>query len=167
MFTQGQTFLERAFLPAVTMLLVLTTARSASPAALSGSLRTTTAPPASNLSLTTQITTTANMEDPLVKRLHTPCATEYSAYCGNGGTCMIPQDSNKPSCICAPSHGGPRCLDFSEVTYSLPEMEEVIAITFGVIMVILILAVVISCCAYKRCVKSAPLIKSSSSETSV
>ncbi|XP_072243039.1 epigen [Leuresthes tenuis] len=163
MFTQRRTYLEKAFLSAVTVLLLLTT--DGQSAVLSNSPQTSTAPPVSNSSLTTQIT--GNMEEPRVQRIHRSCGSEHSTYCGNGGQCMLPQDSEKPSCICTSSYSGPRCMHFSDRTYTPPELEEVIAISFGVIMVIFLVLIVIYCCAYKRCVKSAPLIKSASSETSV
>ncbi|XP_073321622.1 epigen [Pagrus major] len=107
------------------------------------------------------------MEEPLVLRSHRSCGSEYANWCENGGTCMFPQDSDKPSCICTSSYGGNRCMFFTDHTYSLPEVEQLIAIIFGVAMLISVLIIIIYCCAYKRCKKSAQLIKSAPSESSV
>ncbi|XP_028270277.1 epigen [Parambassis ranga] len=156
MFTQGQTYLQRAFFSAAAVLLLLTqTGQSV--------LLTTAAP---NATLTTQLSN-SSVAEPQVQRVHRSCESEHENFCQNGGKCIYPQDSEKPFCICAASYSGQRCMFFTESTRTQPEWEELIGISFGVIMVIILLAILIYCCAYKRCKKSAPLIKSVPSETSV
>lgn len=34
-----------------------------------------------------------------VMHLYTPCGSDYTHYCGNGGQCIFPQDTEKPSCM--------------------------------------------------------------------
>ncbi|GAA6226464.1 epigen-like [Lates japonicus] len=165
MFTQRQTYLHNALFPAVAVLLLLATVGQS--AVLTDNLLTTAAP-LSDSALTTQLNN-SSMEEPRVQRTHKSCGSEHENYCENGGECMYPQDSDKPSCICKSPYSGARCLfyDPSKPTRSLPEIEQLIGIIFGVVMVVLILAIIIYCIAYRRCVKSAPLIKSAPSETSV
>ncbi|CAJ1069239.1 epigen [Xyrichtys novacula] len=128
--------------------------------------QTTEAPALSNLSLTTQLSN-STMEGPRVLRLHRSCGDEHANFCENGGECMFPQDSDKPFCICPSTHSGTRCLFFSDNSRSLPELEQLIGISFGVLMLLIVLGIIFYFCAYKRCIKSAPLIKSAPSETSV
>ncbi|XP_026198951.1 epigen [Anabas testudineus] len=158
MFTQRQTYLRNGLLSSVAALLLLTTAGQS--AVLTNDLQTTVTAP------TTQ-PDNSTMETPVVLPLHRPCGGEHEKYCENGGKCMYPQDSDKPSCICTPLYSGPRCLFFSDQSHSEPELEKLIGISFGVAMLIMALAIIIYCYASKRCVKSAPLIKSAPSETSV
>ncbi|XP_036955103.1 epigen [Acanthopagrus latus] len=165
MFTQRQTHLENALLSAVAVLLLLLTPPGQS-ATLSDELQTTAAPTLSGTAPTTQ-PNNSSMEEPLVLRSHKPCGSEHANWCENGGTCMFPQDSDKPSCICTSSYTGHRCMFVSDLTHTLPESEQLIAISCGVAMLISVLAVIIYCCACKRCKKSAPLIKSAPSESSV
>ncbi|XP_008286353.1 epigen [Stegastes partitus] len=161
MFTQRQTYLERGLLA---VMLLLTTAGQC--AVLTNSLQTTTTPPPSDSPLTTQLSN-STMEEPRVLHLHTPCGDGYESFCGNGGTCIFPQDSKKPSCICTSSYSGQRCMFFTEPMRTLPELEQLIGISFGVIMLVVLLGVLLYCCVRKRCMKSAPLIKSAPSEISV
>ncbi|KAM8760049.1 epigen-like [Acanthopagrus schlegelii] len=165
MFTQRQMHLENALLSAVAVLLLLLTPPGQS-ATLSDELQTTAAPTLSGSAPTTQ-PDNSSMEEPLVLRSHKPCGSEHVNWCENGGTCMFPQDSDKPSCICTSSYTGHRCMFVSDLTHTLPESEQLIAISCGVAMLISVLAVIIYCCACKRCKKSAPLIKSAPSESSV
>ncbi|XP_044053898.1 epigen [Siniperca chuatsi] len=164
MFMQRQTYLEKALLSALTVLLLLTTAGQS--AVLGDNLQTTAAPALSNLPLSTQLNN-SSMEEPQVLRSHRSCGSEHENYCENGGECMYPQDNDKPFCICTSSYSGPRCLFFSDHTRTLPELEELIGISFGVVMLFFVLAIIIYCFAYKRCIKSAPLMKSAPSESSV
>lgn len=53
-------------------------------------------------------------------------------------------------CSCTPLYSGPRCLFFSDHTRSQPELEKLIGITFGVIMLITALAIMMYCFASKR-----------------
>lgn len=54
-------------------------------------------------------------------------------------------------CSCPSAYSGTRCHFFSPVeTYAPPELEKLIGITFGVMMLIVILAIVFYCCAYKK-----------------
>ncbi|KAG7489840.1 epigen-like [Solea senegalensis] len=143
------------------LLLLTTTGQSAT---VTDNLQTTASP---LTSLTTQLNN-SDTEEPQVLSIHRSCEDEHEGYCENGGQCMYPQDSEKPSCICTSSYHGPRCLFLIEPTQSRPELEKVIGITFGVLMLILILAIVMYCFAYRKCIKSsAPLIKAAPSETSV
>uniref|UniRef100_A0A3Q1F142 Epithelial mitogen homolog (mouse) n=1 Tax=Acanthochromis polyacanthus TaxID=80966 RepID=A0A3Q1F142_9TELE len=153
------------FLPALlfAVLLLLTSAGHSDSAVL----QTTATPPLpSDSPLTTQLSN-SSMEGPRVQFLHTPCGSDHDNFCSNGGQCVFPQDSVEPSCICTSSYGGPRCMFITEETYVLPEIEELIAIGFGVVMLIFFLAILIYCIALKRCRESAPLIKSAPSEISV
>ncbi|XP_040898594.1 epigen [Toxotes jaculatrix] len=164
MFTLRQTYLEKACFSAAAVLLLLTTTGQS--AVLTDSVQTTATPPVTNSSLTTQLNN-STVEEPLVLSLHRSCGSEHDKYCENGGECMYPQDSDKPFCICKSSYSGPRCLFFSEPTHTLPELEQVIGISFGAVMLIFILAIMIYCFTSRRCVKSAPLIKSAPSNISV
>ncbi|XP_076010009.1 epigen-like [Genypterus blacodes] len=152
---------ENSFFSAVAVLLLLfiTVGQSA---ALSVSLQ-----PTPTTAVTDSWTTArpnSSMEEPLALRSHTPCAKEYDAYCANGGQCMYPQDNNKPSCICQPSYHGPRCLVTSlESSGTVSHCEQVIAISVGVALLILGLAIIAYCCIHKRCSKKLPLIKPASS----
>lgn len=57
-------------------------------------------------------------------------------------------------CSCASSYTGHRCMFTSDLTRTLPESEQLIAISCGVAMLISVLAVIIYCCAYKRWVSA-------------
>ncbi|XP_041854679.1 epigen-like [Melanotaenia boesemani] len=160
-----ETILHKAIPTAGMVLLLLTTAVQS--AVLSNDVQTTAAPPVSNSSLTTHIVN-SSVEEPRVWRLvKMSCGETYKEFCGNGGQCMFPQDSDKPSCICKPPYSGPRCMVFTDLTRTVPNLDKVIGISFGAIMLITLVTIIAYCCAYKRCVKSAPLIKSAPSETSV
>ncbi|XP_076587662.1 epigen [Chaetodon auriga] len=158
MFSQRQTYLEKALLSAVAVLLLLTTAGQT---AMTDDLQTTPTPALSNSALTTELIN-SSVEEGRVLRSHRSCGSEHANYCENGGECMYPQDSDQPSCICKPSYSGQRCLFFSVTgnTHTKPEVEQLIAISFGVAMFILVLFGIIYCFVYKRCIKSAKLIKS-------
>ncbi|XP_020499572.3 epigen [Labrus bergylta] len=164
MFTQRQTNMEKVVLSAATVLILLTSAGNS--AMLSDILLTTKTPALSNSSLTTLISNDS-MEEPRVLHSHKPCGSEDENYCENGGKCMFPQDSEKPFCICTSSYSGPRCLFFLDNSRSLADLEGLMGIIFGVLMLIIFLAILFYCFAYKRCIKSAPLIKSAPSESSV
>ncbi|XP_061586064.1 epigen-like [Cololabis saira] len=160
MFMLTQTNLQKALVSAVTVLLLLIAPGQ------SEDLQATAAPLVLNSSLTTG-PSNSSMEKPKVQALHLPCGSEHDAYCANGGQCMYPQDSNKPSCICTDSYSGPRCMVPSALTHSQPGLEKVIAITFGVIMVVCILAIIILRCVYKKCVKETPLKTKAMTQTLV
>nr|XP_046244002.1 epigen [Scatophagus argus] len=166
MFRQRQTQLEKAVLSAVAVLLLLTAAGQS--AVLTDNPQTTAAPALSNSAPTTQLSN-SSMEEPEVLRSHRSCRAEHANYCENGGQCMYPQDSDKPSCICTHSYGGHRCLFLivSDHTTKPADTEQLIAICFGVVMLIFALIIIAFCLARKKCMKSAPLIKSAPSETSV
>ncbi|XP_075889469.1 epigen [Nelusetta ayraudi] len=161
MFTLGQTLLRRGLLSALALLLLTTAGRSA---VLTDHLQTTAAPALS--ALTTELFNTT-MEEPKVQRSYRPCGDEHTDYCKNDGQCIIPQDADKPACICTASYSGDRCLFVSDQTRTTGDVHEVIAITMGILMLALALAVIILCCVHKKCKKSAPLIKSAPSESSV
>ncbi|XP_034728664.1 epigen isoform X1 [Etheostoma cragini] len=160
MVTQSQKYLENALLAAVAALLLLTAAGQS--AILPDELQTTATPALLNSSLLTQLNI-SSMGKPRLLGLHRACRSEHEKYCENGGECMYPQDSDKPSCICTSSYTGPRCLFFNDRTHTLPELEQLIAIIFGVAMLIIVLAIIIFCLAYNRCIKLAPLIKAAPS----
>ncbi|XP_070760561.1 epigen-like [Enoplosus armatus] len=164
MFAQRQTHLEKALHSALMALLLLTTA--AQSALLTDSLQTTAAPDLSNSSLTTQLSN-STMEEPRVLRSHSSCGSEHENYCENGGECMYPQDNDQPFCICTSRYSGLRCHFFIDPSRTLPELEQLIAISFGVLMLFFVLAIIIYCFVYKKCIKSTPLIKSAPSESSV
>ncbi|XP_045891913.1 epigen [Micropterus dolomieu] len=146
------------------MLLLFTTVGKS--AMLTDNLQTTAAPALSNSSLSTQLNNNS-MEEPMVLRSHRSCGSEHVNYCENGGECMYPQDNDQPFCICKSSYSGHRCLFFSERSHTLPELEQLIGIIFGVVILFFVLAIIIYCFASKRCKKSVPLIKSAPSELSV
>ncbi|XP_051279136.1 epigen-like [Dicentrarchus labrax] len=164
MFTQRQTHLEKVFLSAVASLLLLTPEGQS--AILTDNLQTTATPALSNSTLTTQLNN-SSIEELLIMRSHRPCGSTDENFCGNGGKCIYPQDNDEPSCICPPSYTGQRCMFFTEHTHSLPELEQMIAISFGIFMLIAVLAIIIYCIAYKKCIKSAPIIKSAPSKSPV
>ncbi|XP_041644388.1 epigen [Cheilinus undulatus] len=164
MITQRQTNTGRALLSAAAVLLLLTSAGQS--AVLSDILQTTETPSLPDMTVTTEINN-SSVEGPRVLRSHRSCGSEHENYCENGGQCMYPQDSDKPFCICTSSYSGTRCLFFADNTRTKPELEQLIGIIFGVVMLIIALAILFYCFAYKRCVKSAPLIKSAPSESSV
>ncbi|XP_069563990.1 epigen [Brachyistius frenatus] len=159
MFTQRHAHLQTALLSALAVQLLLTTAGQSAAV-------TSETTPLSNASLDTTQLGNGGEEEPRVLHSHRSCGGEHDDYCGNDGKCMYPQDSDKPFCICTSSYGGPRCL-LIQPALSLPEVERVIGITAGVFMLILLLAIITYCCACKRGTKSAPLIKSAPSATSV
>uniref|UniRef100_A0A3B4WL32 Epithelial mitogen homolog (mouse) n=1 Tax=Seriola lalandi dorsalis TaxID=1841481 RepID=A0A3B4WL32_SERLL len=133
---------------AVAVLLLLTTAGQS--AVVTDNLQTTATPLLSNASLTTELNNSKCLQWSLLLRSHRSCGSEHENYCENGGECMYPQDSDKPFCICTSSYSGTRCLFFSDHTYSLPELEQLIGISFGVVMLIIILAIMIYCFAQRR-----------------
>ncbi|KAM9391975.1 epigen-like [Pholidichthys leucotaenia] len=165
MSTQRQMYQEKARGCVAAVLLFLMTAGRP---AVANDDRSTTETPLSNSSLTTQFSN-SSVELPKVLRSHRPCGSEHDTYCSNGGMCMFPQDSDKPSCICKAFYSGRRCMIYADDTGSStsPQLEKLIGIIIGVLMVIVVLAVLFYCFAYKRCIKSAPLIKSAPSESSV
>uniref|UniRef100_A0A3Q3ICS1 EGF-like domain-containing protein n=1 Tax=Monopterus albus TaxID=43700 RepID=A0A3Q3ICS1_MONAL len=119
------------------LLLLLTTAGQST--ALTHSPQTTETPLLSNVF----------MDSALVMHSHRPCRSEHENYCENGGECMYPQDNDKPFCICTSSYSGPRCLFFNGHTRSLPEIEQLIGISIGVVMLIFLLAIAIYCFAHQ------------------
>ncbi|KAG8011846.1 Proheparin-binding EGF-like growth factor, partial [Nibea albiflora] len=138
-----------ALLSAVVVLLLLTTAGQC--AMLTDDLQITATPDLSNSTLTPQMDT-STMEGPRVLRSHRPCSSEHANYCHNGGECMFPQDSVEPSCICTPAYNGPRCMYIVGHIKTAPQLEKMIGLTFGVIMFILVLAIVMYFLAYKNLV---------------
>ncbi|XP_070820003.1 epigen-like [Chaetodon trifascialis] len=144
-------------LSAVAVLLLVTTVGQT---AMTDDLQTTPTPALSNSVLTTELIN-SSVEEVRVLRSHRSCGSEYANYCENGGTCIYPQDTNKPFCNCTPPYKGHRCLffDVTDNTRTKPEVEQLIAIGFGVAMFILVLAAITCCFVYKRCIKSAKLIK--------
>lgn len=164
MFVLRQTCLRKA--PAFTVAVLLLLATRGKSEMLSDSTLTTASPFLSNLSLTDQAVN-SSMGEPKVGLFGTPCGEENKNFCLNGGKCIYPQDSNKPSCICSTLHDGIRCENPIGFTYKPLGAEKVIAIIFGLIMVFIILGLAVCCFVRKRCVKSAPLIKAAASETSV
>ncbi|KAM9859035.1 epigen [Aulostomus maculatus] len=159
MLAQRQTYLKMGISFLILLLL-----------ATSGQSAQTTTPPAVPDSSPTALLNDSSVEEPVVLRLHSSCRSEHENYCGNGGQCMYPQDSEKPSCICPPSFNGPRCLFVIEITGVVSEAplaaEQLITIIFGVLIVLFILAVM-GCCIFKRCKKSTQLKKSEPCEMSV
>ncbi|XP_077943165.1 epigen-like isoform X1 [Gasterosteus aculeatus] len=152
---------HNALLSAMAALLLLTTTgQSAGP-------QTTGDPDPVTSRLTTQLTNsesavaififTGSTEEPRALLLSKACRTEDKDFCKNGGVCMYPQDSDKPSCICQSSYSGKRCMFIIGRTQTRIEWEKLIGIGFGVSMLILVLAFIIYCLASKRCIKSAPL----------
>ncbi|XP_040050807.2 epigen-like isoform X2 [Gasterosteus aculeatus] len=141
---------HNALLSAMAALLLLTTTgQSAGP-------QTTGDPDPVTSRLTTQLTNSST-EEPRALLLSKACRTEDKDFCKNGGVCMYPQDSDKPSCICQSSYSGKRCMFIIGRTQTRIEWEKLIGIGFGVSMLILVLAFIIYCLASKRCIKSAPL----------
>ncbi|KAM6943931.1 epigen-like [Lycodopsis pacificus] len=157
MFTQRQTYAEHALLSAMAALLLLTT--TVQSAMLTNNLLTTATPALWNSSLTTQLIN-GSTEEPQVLFSRRSCRSEHETFCENGGECMYPQDSDEPSCICKTSYSGRRCMFLNHRSYTLPELEQLLGISFGVAMLIIVLAFIIYCLANKRCIKSAPIKKS-------
>nr|XP_040050807.1 epigen-like [Gasterosteus aculeatus aculeatus] len=145
---------HNALLSAMAALLLLTTTGQS--AGLSDQLQTTGGPDPLTSRLTTQLTNSST-EEPRALLLSKACRTEDKDFCKNGGVCMYPQDSDKPSCICQSSYSGKRCMFIIGRTQTRIEWEKLIGIGFGVSVLILVLAFIIYCLASKRCIKSAPL----------
>ncbi|XP_034397597.1 epigen [Cyclopterus lumpus] len=164
MFTQRQAHADKALLSAMAALLLLTTTGQS--AMSTNSLPTAATPALSAPSLTTQLGN-GSMEEPQVLPSHRSCRSEHEHFCDNGGECMYPQDSDEPACICKSSYSGRRCLFLNDRAYTLPELEQLIGITFGVAVLIIVLAFISYCLAYRRCIKSAPFKKLALSESSV
>ncbi|XP_030594191.1 epigen [Archocentrus centrarchus] len=162
MFEQRRTCPEKPLLSAVAVLLLL--AAGGRSAVLTDNLQTPETP-LSNSSLIPQLNR-SSMETPVVLPLHRPCESKHDTYCANGGRCMYPQDSDKPSCICEHSYSGPRCM-FVEPSRGLPDVEQVIGIILGIFILIIFLAIAVYFLAWKRCRKSPLPIKSVPSETPV
>ncbi|RVE67976.1 hypothetical protein OJAV_G00087060 [Oryzias javanicus] len=158
MSTQRRKNVEMVLLSAgMILLLVLSPGRCAML-----STQSVTSPPVVNSSLYTQIENSSSVE-PKVSSSHRPCDSKDETFCGNGGQCIYPQDSQKPACICKASFQGPRCMyPHDAVGHSAPELEKVIAIVCGVTMIIFTLMLVVYCCVRKSCTKSTPLLKSAS-----
>uniref|UniRef100_A0A674NJU4 EGF-like domain-containing protein n=1 Tax=Takifugu rubripes TaxID=31033 RepID=A0A674NJU4_TAKRU len=93
---------------------------------------------------------TDSVEGAKVVHPYAPCGSDYAHYCGNGGQCIFPQDTDKPSCICTSSFKGERCLFFSDHSRALPELEQLVAISVGLAMVVVTLVVVVCCVLRKR-----------------
>uniref|UniRef100_A0A1A8BNU8 Epigen n=1 Tax=Nothobranchius kadleci TaxID=1051664 RepID=A0A1A8BNU8_NOTKA len=162
MLTQRQTDVDKAILTIAALLLLTRAGQSAS---LTGSSVTSAAPPVSDSSLTMFLNSTE--EPPKVMHSHRGCGSNYSSYCMNGGECMHPQDNNRPFCNCKESFSGIRCEHDVIKTYMLDNIEPMIGIIFGAFMVLVFLAILLYCFAYKRCTHSTPLIKPAPSENSV
>ncbi|TNN66572.1 Epigen [Liparis tanakae] len=161
MFTQRLAHAEKALLSAMAALLLLTTTgQSAMP---SNSLPTAETPA---LSATTLLVN-GSMEVPTVLASHRSCMSEHEHFCENGGECMYPQDSDQPACICTPSYGGHRCQFWNPRSYTLPELEQLIGIIFGMALLVIALAFIVYCLAHRRCMKSATFKKLKLSELSV
>ncbi|XP_068422851.1 epigen [Clinocottus analis] len=141
------------------LLLLTTTGQSAMP---NDSLPTIITP-----ALSTPQLLNSSVEEPKVLPSHRSCRSEHENFCENGGECMYPQDSDEPSCICKSSYSGRRCLFWNDRAHTLPELEQLIGISFGVAVLVIVLAFIIYCLAHKRCIKSAPLKKFPLSELSV
>uniref|UniRef100_A0A3Q0T401 Epithelial mitogen homolog (mouse) n=1 Tax=Amphilophus citrinellus TaxID=61819 RepID=A0A3Q0T401_AMPCI len=154
-------FCLTALLSAVAVLLLL--AAGGRSVVLTDNLQTPETP-LSNSSLIPQLNSI--METPVVLPLHRPCESKHDTYCANGGRCMYPQDSDKPSCICEHSYSGPRCM-FVEPSRGLPDVEQVIGIIFGIFILIIFLSSDVFCVFVFRCRKSPLPIKSVPSETPV
>ncbi|TNM89498.1 hypothetical protein fugu_003732 [Takifugu bimaculatus] len=60
---------------------------------------------------------------------------------------------------CTSSFKGERCLFFSDHSRALPELEQLVAISVGLAMVVVTLVVVACCVLRKRCMKSDLLVK--------
>ncbi|XP_008334435.1 epigen [Cynoglossus semilaevis] len=160
MFTQRLARPDICFSAVMAALLLLTTSGQS---ATVNDTNNTTASPA----LTTQLSN-SSAEEPLVLSFHRPCGDEHPSFCQNGGQCMFSQDSNKHFCICKSSYSGPRCLFLEpNLSRSQHNMEQLIGIVFSVLLVLLFLLFLLYCFAYRKCKKSASLIKSPPSETSV
>ncbi|XP_075954896.1 epigen-like [Anarhichas minor] len=157
MFTQRQTYAEHALHSAMAALLLLTT--TVQSAMLTNNLPATATPALWNSSLTTQLIN-GSMEKPKVLLSSRSCRSEHETFCENDGECMYPQDSDEPSCICKSSYSGRRCMLITHFSYSSPDLEQLLGISFGVAMLVIVLAFIIYCLANKRCIKSAPLKKS-------
>ncbi|KAK9523080.1 hypothetical protein VZT92_019507 [Zoarces viviparus] len=156
MFTQRQTYAEQALLSAMAALLLLTT--TVQSAMLTNNLPITATPALWNSSLTTQLINGSTAE-PQVLLSTRSCRSEHETFCENGGECMYPQDSDEPACICKTSYSGRRCMFLNHRSHILPELEQLLGISFGVAMLVIVLAFIIYCLASKRCIKSAPIKK--------
>ncbi|XP_037536870.1 pro-neuregulin-4, membrane-bound isoform [Nematolebias whitei] len=163
--THRRTHLERKFLLAVMVLMVLTAAGQSADLVKTSPTSPT---PHSNSSLITLLIKSSAVT-PKVQLVRRPCGREHSNFCLHDGECVYPQDSSSsnPSCICKETYTGKRCETYSSYISASFNTDQVIAIVFGVIMVVFFLGLLIFLFAYRRCRKSTPHIKLASSETSV
>ncbi|XP_060786611.1 epigen [Neoarius graeffei] len=88
--------------------------------------------------------------EPGVRRL---CSEEHQGYCING-LCLFPEDINTPSCKCVcrcnEGYRGERC-EHRNLSVGAPKsLEEAIAISCGVILLLTCVCVLGACCCYRK-----------------
>ncbi|XP_077570354.1 epigen-like [Stigmatopora nigra] len=111
----------------------------------------------------------SNTAGPLLSE-ERPCGSSDQHFCLNDGTCIYPQDSTKPSCICPSGFSGNRChdLDVDSVFY-VPHMtvEHLISVTCGAAIFVFFLVISIYCIVLKRFKKKDKKITSATCEVTV
>ncbi|KAG7278265.1 hypothetical protein CRUP_036342 [Coryphaenoides rupestris] len=163
MFTARQATTQNALLSTVGVLVFLATAGQQVRAADS---LLSTSPSPSDLPPITQAANDSTGEPRALPMHHKPCNDEHANFCANGGTCMYPQDMEKPSCWCKPSYGGQRCmLMLAKTTKAVEYKEVVVGLSVALVLFVLILAVLLWWLR-KRCIKQSPQ-KYGGPETSV
>ncbi|CAL1614852.1 unnamed protein product [Knipowitschia caucasica] len=118
---------------------------------------TTASPAVTNSSLLLNSTDTMEMT------MTRPCGAEFKHWCMNGGECVFSHGSEKPLCKCPVPYEDSRCTTIQLRSSQVTEIEKIIGIAIGGIMVVLALLLVLYCCFYKRRLQS----KKSSPESNV
>ncbi|KAM8865374.1 uncharacterized protein ACB058_006658 [Synchiropus picturatus] len=100
---------------------------------------------------------TGSWKGSLITGVHRPCDESNKDFCWNNGICVLPQDSNVPSCICPPNLTGQRCVyAVGLLTIHNSSLEKLIALFVVMVLIIIVLSIFIYCVARRRLQKSAP-----------
>ncbi|XP_019744710.1 epigen-like [Hippocampus comes] len=115
--------------------------------------------------------TTSSTEDPLLLSSHRPCGSQNQHFCLNGGTCIYPQDTTKPFCICTSGFSGNRCHYDRKVDTMFSQShiaaEHLISLSCGAALLIFILLFITYCVVRTRCRKSEKQMESAPTEVTV
>ncbi|XP_049618750.1 epigen [Syngnathus scovelli] len=110
-------------------------------------------------------------EDPLLLSPQKPCGSQDQKFCLNGGTCIYPQDTSKPFCICTSGFSGNRCHYDREVDTMFSRchraVEHLISLSCGAAIVVFILVFIAYCVIRRRYTKSTKQMESAPCEVTV
>ncbi|KAB5540200.1 hypothetical protein PHYPO_G00099150 [Pangasianodon hypophthalmus] len=110
--------------------------------------------------LTLKLNTTRNLNitqnfthnEPWVLPVHRLCSGQNESYCING-VCSFHENINTLSCTCHSGFMGKRCelRDLTSGVSTYYNLEEVIALSCGVILLLACVCVLGCCCCYRKC----------------